>query len=120
MCSISIARSDSAATNSFVASFAVLLFEPQTTIPPNNNETAAAMRPRSDWITTDLHSGQNNSPSSYGDPGGEDEFAAALNLGGKLFDMLIEDNLLVGITKRLISAAGLGIALRAPSQTGSA
>jgi hypothetical protein len=26
----------------------------------------------------------------YGDPGGQDEFAAALNLGSKLFDVLLK------------------------------
>ena len=33
----------SAAASSFVACFTVLLFEPHTTMPPSNNETAAAM-----------------------------------------------------------------------------
>ena len=41
----------SAAASSFVASFAVLVFEPHATMPPSNNETAAAMSPRSDRIT---------------------------------------------------------------------
>jgi hypothetical protein len=45
MCSISAARSDSAAASSFIASFAVLLFEPHTT------ETGAAKSPRSERIT---------------------------------------------------------------------
>ena len=51
MRSIRAARSVSAAASSFVASFAVLLFEPHTTMPPSNNETAAAMNPKSDRIT---------------------------------------------------------------------
>ena len=99
MCSISAARSDSAAASSFIASFAVLLFEPHTTMPPSNNETAAAKSPRSERDYTDQHRGQNKPPASDGDPGGEHEFAAALNLGSKLFNVLLEaDDLLVGIT----------------------
>ena len=50
ICSIRAARSNSAAASSFVASFAVLVFEPHATMPPSNNETAAAMSPRSDRI----------------------------------------------------------------------
>jgi hypothetical protein len=65
-------------------------------MPPSNNETAAAMSPRSDRIPPTSIAAKT---TLYGDPGGEDEFAAALNLGGKLFDMLLEANdLLVGIT----------------------
>jgi Retinal pigment epithelial membrane protein len=36
---------------SFAASFAVLVFEPHTTMPPSNNETAAAISPRSNRMT---------------------------------------------------------------------
>ena len=35
---------------SFVASFAVLLFEPHTTMPPTHYATAVAIRLRSEWI----------------------------------------------------------------------
>ena len=49
-CSIRAARFDSAAASSFVASFAVLEFEPHATMPPSNNDTAAAISPRSDRI----------------------------------------------------------------------
>src|SRR4029077_15467043 len=48
ICWIRAARSDSAATSSFVASFAVLVFEPHATMPPSNNEHAPAISPRSD------------------------------------------------------------------------
>jgi hypothetical protein len=41
--SIRAERSDSAVASSFVACFAVLSFEPHATMPPSNNETAAAM-----------------------------------------------------------------------------
>ncbi len=41
--SINAARFASAAANSFAASFAVLQFEPHTTIPPSNAATAAAL-----------------------------------------------------------------------------
>ena len=68
-------------------------------MPPSNNATPAAIEPKIGPDYADQHRGQNNSPASYGDPGGEDEFAAAINLGSKLFDMLLEaDDLLVGIT----------------------
>ena len=50
ICSIRAARSDSAAAISFVASFAVLLFEPHTTMPPSHYATAVAIRLRSEWI----------------------------------------------------------------------
>jgi hypothetical protein len=53
-------------------------------------------RDRTDY--TDEHCGQNNSPTSCGDPGGQDEFAAALNLRSKLLDVLLKaDDLLVRI-----------------------
>jgi hypothetical protein len=46
----------------------------------------------------DEHCGQNDSPASYANPSGEDEFAAALNLGSKLFDAFLKTHdLLVGI-----------------------
>ncbi len=48
--SISAARSASAAANSFAASFAVLPFEPQTTMPPSNTATAAAIAAGSNRI----------------------------------------------------------------------
>ena len=51
ICSIRTPRLVSAAASSFVASFAVLLFEPHTTIPPSSKATAAAKNPRSDRIT---------------------------------------------------------------------
>ena len=44
MCAMRAARSDSAAASSFAASFAVLLFEPHTTMPPSNEATAAGCR----------------------------------------------------------------------------
>ena len=85
--------------SSFVASFAVLLFEPHTTMPPSNNETAAAKSPRSDRITPTSIAARTTSPTSYGDPGGQDEFATALNLGSKLFDVLLKtDDLFVRFT----------------------
>src|SRR5271169_2136143 len=40
-------RSASATAISFAASFAVLRFEPHTTMPPNNADAAAAIIPRS-------------------------------------------------------------------------
>jgi hypothetical protein len=43
-------RSASASAISFAASFAVLRFEPHTTMPPNNADTAAAIIPRSNRI----------------------------------------------------------------------
>jgi hypothetical protein len=98
MRSIRAARSVSAAASSFVASFAVLPFELHATIPPSNNDTAAAMSPRSDRICAEQHPRQKESPTGYGDPGGQDELAAALNLGSKLFDVLLKaHDLLVGI-----------------------
>jgi len=42
----------------------------------------------------DQHGGENQRPTGYSNTGDLDEFAAALNLGGKLFDV----HLLVGIT----------------------
>jgi hypothetical protein len=91
-CSIRAARFDSAALSSFVASFAVLVFEPHATMPPSNNEAAAAMSPRSDRIAP------NNVPAKRS-PRGQDKLAAALNRGSQLFDALIKANdLLVGIT----------------------
>jgi hypothetical protein len=62
ICSITAARSDSAAASSFIASFAVLAFEPHATIPPSNNDTAAAMSPRSDRIAP------NNIPAKRSPP----------------------------------------------------
>ena len=44
-------RSASATAIAFVASFAVLRFEPHTTMPPSNAATAAAIAPRSNRIT---------------------------------------------------------------------
>jgi hypothetical protein len=47
---------------------------------------------------TEQHSRQTESPARYGDPGRQDEFAAALNLGSELFNALLEaDDLLAGI-----------------------
>jgi hypothetical protein len=95
--SIRAERSDSAAASCFVASFAVLLFEPHTTMPSSNNETAAAMNPRSDRITPTSIAARTT--RQHGDPGGQDEFAAALNLGSKIFNMLLEpDDFRVGTT----------------------
>jgi hypothetical protein len=48
--SISATRSASAAASSLAASFAVLLFEPHTTMPPSNAATAPAIVPRSKRI----------------------------------------------------------------------
>ena len=44
-------RSASATAIAFAASFAVLRFEPHTTMPPSNAATAAAIAPRSNRIT---------------------------------------------------------------------
>ena len=43
-------RSASATAIAFAASFAVLRFEPHTTMPPNNADTAAAIIPKSNRI----------------------------------------------------------------------
>ena len=60
------------------------------------------MSPRSDLIAPTSIAAKTSSPASYGDPGGEDEFAAAINLGSKLFDVLLDvDDLFVGITHLL-------------------
>jgi hypothetical protein len=76
-------------------------------MPPSNNETAAAIKPEIGPDFTDQHRGQNKPSASDGDPGGEDEFAAALNLGSKLFNVLLEaDDLLVGITIFLVFSIG--------------
>jgi hypothetical protein len=97
-CSIRAARFDSAAASSFVASFAVLEFEPHATMPPSNNDTAAAISPRSDQDCAQQHPRQKETPTGYGDPGDQDELAAALNLGSKLFDVLLKaHDLPVGI-----------------------
>jgi hypothetical protein len=76
MLSISAARSDSA------AAISLLVFEPQTTMPPSKAETAAAMSPK--------HPRQKDSPGRYGNSGGQYEFTAALNLGSNLFDALLK------------------------------
>src|SRR5262249_54329654 len=64
MYSISAAGSDSAAASSFVASFAVLLFDPHTTMPPSNNVTDAAMNPRSDRITPSSIAAKTSPPAA--------------------------------------------------------
>jgi hypothetical protein len=56
---------------------------------------------------TDRHRGQSKPPASYGNSGGEDEFAAALNLRSKPFDVLLEaDDLLVGIRTSYVFLIG--------------
>jgi hypothetical protein len=63
--SISATRSASAAANSLAASFAVLLFEPHTTMSPSNGATAPAVVPGSKRIAEE-HRAEDNATAQRG------------------------------------------------------
>jgi hypothetical protein len=63
ICSIKAARLDSDAAISFAVSFAVLLFEPHTAMPPRNEATEAAMKPEIRPDCTYQRRGQNQPPA---------------------------------------------------------
>jgi hypothetical protein len=87
-------RSASATATAFAASFAVLRFEPHTTMPPSNAATAAAIAPH----YAKEHREKDNTAAPRSDPRDQDELAAALDLSSKLFDERLKaDNLIVGI-----------------------
>jgi hypothetical protein len=91
-------RSASATAIAFAASFAVLRFEPHTTMPPSNAATAAAIAPRSNRITPKNIAKRTTPPPHVAIRETRMNLAAALDLSSKLFDERLKaDNLIVGI-----------------------
>ena len=72
--------------------------DPHTTMPPRNEATEAAISPRSARIAPTSIAAKTSPPTGYGNTSDQDEFAAALKLGGKLLNVLLEaHDLFVGI-----------------------
>jgi hypothetical protein len=67
-------------------------------MPPNNADTAAAIIPRSNRIAPNEHREEDDAAARGRYPRGQDELAAVLYLGSKLFDARFEAvNLIVWI-----------------------
>ena len=88
--SIRLARSASAALSSCAASSAVEWFEPHTTMPASNAVIAASNSRGSKDRRPSNTAREQNGARHDGNARDQDEFAAALELGGKFVDLRLK------------------------------